>query len=58
MSFVGTRPEVPRYVAAYTNEMESNFVITSRGNKYASIAYKDEDQLLQNAKNVDEVYNQ
>ena len=42
MSFVGTRPEVPRYVAAYTG--------------VASITYKDEDQLLQNAQNVDEVY--
>ena len=27
MSFVGTRPEVPRYVAAYTNEMKATLLL-------------------------------
>ena len=56
MSFVGTRPEVPRYVAAYTNEMKATLLLPAGVTSIASIAYKDEDQLLQNAKNVDEVY--
>ena len=56
MSFVGTRPEVPRYVAAYTNEMKATLLLPAGVTSVASIAYKDEDQLLQNAQNVDEVY--
>ena len=56
MSFVGTRPEVPRYVVAYTNEMKATLLLPAGVTSVASIAYKDEDQLLQNAQNVDEVY--
>ena len=56
MSFVGTRPEVPRYVEAYTNEMKATLLLPAGVTSVASIAYKDEDQLLQNAKNVDDVY--
>ena len=56
MSFVGTRPEVPRYVAAYTDEMKATLLLPAGVTSVASIAYKDEDQLLQNAQNVDEVY--
>ena len=56
MSFVGTRPEVPRYVAAYTDEMKATLLFPAGVTSNASITYKDEDQLLQNAQNVDEVY--
>ena len=56
MSFVGTRPEVPRYVAAYTDEMKATLLLPAGVTSVASITYKDEDQLLQNAQNVDEVY--
>ena len=56
MSFVGTRPEVPRYVEAYTDEMKATLLLPAGVTSVASIAYKDEDQLLQNAQNVDEVY--
>ena len=45
MSFVGTRPEVPRYVAAYTNEMKATLLLPAGVTSIASIAYKDEDQL-------------
>ena len=48
--------ELPRYVAAYTNEMKATLLLPAGVTSVASIAYKDEDQLLQNAKNVDEVY--
>ena len=56
MSFVGTRPEVPRYVSAYTDEMKATLLLPAGVTSIASITYKDEDQLLQNAQNVDEVY--
>jgi len=56
MSFVGTRPEVPRYVSAYTDEMKATLLLPAGVTSNASITYKDEDQLLQNAQNIDEVY--
>lgn len=56
MSFVGTRPEVPRYVASYTDEMKATLLLPAGVTSVASIAYKDEDQLLQHADNVDDVY--
>lgn len=56
MSFVGTRPEVPRYVDAYTDEMKATLLLPAGVTSVASIAYKDEDQLLQDAHNVDRVY--
>lgn len=56
MSFVGTRPEVPRYVDAYTDEMKATLLLPAGVTSVASIAYKDEDQLLQDAHNVDQVY--
>ena len=56
MSFVGTRPEVPRYVSAYTDEMKATLLLPAGVTSIASITYKDEDQLLQNAQNIDEVY--
>lgn len=56
MSFVGTRPEVGKYVAAYTDEMKATLLLPAGVTSQASIRYKDEDTLLQNADNVDEVY--
>ena len=56
MSFVGTRPEVRKYVAAYTDEMKATLLLPAGVTSQASIRYKDEDELLQNAENVDEVY--
>lgn len=56
MSFVGTRPEVPKYVAHYTDEMKATFLLPAGVTSRASIEYKDEERLLQNAENADEVY--
>lgn len=56
MSFVGTRPEVGKYVAAYTDEMKATLLLPAGVTSQASIRYRDEDALLQNAENVDEVY--
>lgn len=56
MSFVGTRPEVPKYVAAYTPEMMATLLLPAGVTSEASILYKDEDRLLDGAGNVDAVY--
>lgn len=56
MTFVGTRPEVPKYVAAYTPEMMATLLLSAGVTSEASIRYKDEDRLLENATDVDETY--
>lgn len=56
MTFVGTRPEVPKYVAAYTPEMLATLLLPAGVTSEASILYKDEAELLNAAENVDEVY--
>lgn len=56
MSFVGTRPEVPKYVAAYTPEMMATLLLPAGITSEASIRYKDEDKLLNEANDVDRVY--
>lgn len=56
MTFVGTRPEVPKYVAAYTPEMMATLLVPAGVTSEASIAYKDEAELLDAAEDVDKVY--
>lgn len=56
MTFVGTRPEVPKYVAHYTEEMMATFLLPAGVTSRTSIEYKDEEKLLENAENADEVY--
>lgn len=56
MSFVGTRPEVPKYVAAYTEEMYATLLLPAGITSKSSIEYKDEDTLLMNSDDVDDVY--
>ena len=56
MTFVGTRPEVPQYVAAYTPEMMATLLLPAGVTSEASILYKDEAQLLEQAEDVDRVY--
>lgn len=56
MTFVGTRPEVPRYVACYTNEMKATLLLPAGVTSRASIEYKDEERLLEHAEDADEVY--
>lgn len=51
MSFVGPRPEVPRYVALYTPEQRKVLSVKPGLTDYASIKYRDESQLL--ASNTD-----
>ena len=56
MTFVGTRPEVPKYVAAYTPEMMATLLLPAGVTSEASILYKDEAELLDAASDVDAVY--
>lgn len=56
MSFVGTRPEVPKYVDRYTEEMMATLILPAGITSEASIEYKDEDKLLLDAENVDDTY--
>lgn len=56
MTFVGTRPEVPKYVAAYTPEMMATLLLPAGVTSEASIRYKDESALLDGVEDVDEVY--
>lgn len=56
MSFVGTRPEVVRYVEQYTPEMWATLLMPAGITSEASIQYKDEDRLLEGAEDPDRVY--
>lgn len=56
MSFVGTRPEVKRYVDAYTDEMYATLLLPAGVTSLASIYYKDEEKLLAESENANETY--
>ena len=56
MSFVGTRPEVVKYVNMYNAEFNATLLMPAGITSEASIRYKDEDILLKATDNVDEVY--
>ena len=56
MSFVGTRPEVTKYVEQYKPEMYATLLLPAGVTSEASIEYKDEEKLLADAKNADKTY--
>jgi lipopolysaccharide/colanic/teichoic acid biosynthesis glycosyltransferase len=56
MTFVGTRPEVPKYTAHYTPEMMATLLLPAGVTSLASIYYKDEAALLDKAEDTDRVY--
>lgn len=56
MSFVGTRPEVEKYVDRYSEEMYATLLLPAGVTSVASIEYKDEEKLLSQGKDVDETY--
>ena len=56
MSFVGTRPEVPKYVAAYKPEYFATLLLPAGVTNEASIRYKDEYKLLAKTNNIDRTY--
>lgn len=60
MSFVGTRPEVQKYVDVYTDEMKATLLLPAGVTSLASIRYKNEDEIIKqgtdNGKSVDQTY--
>ena len=56
MSFVGTRPEVKKYVDCYSDEMYATLLLPAGVTSLASIRYKDEDKLLSMTEDTDSTY--
>lgn len=56
MTFVGTRPEVPRYTDQYTSEMMATLLLPAGITSLASIYYKDESKILDASDDPDRVY--
>ena len=60
MSFVGTRPEVSKYVEKYTDEMKATLLMPAGITSRASIEYKDEDKImstyLNKGEKIDDIY--
>ncbi len=56
MTFVGTRPEVPKYVEKYTPEMMATLLMPAGITSEASVYYKDENELLDAAEDVEKTY--
>lgn len=60
MSFVGTRPEVTKYVDKYSDYMYATLLLPAGLTSYSSINYKDEDEIisehLKDNENIDDIY--
>ena len=56
MSFVGPRPEVPKYVKLYTPYQRQVLLVRPGITDYASIAYRNENDLLAGAKDPEQMY--
>ena len=60
MSFVGTRPEVEKYVKEYSNEMKATLLMPAGISSRASIEYRDEDEIinkyLRKGEKIDDIY--
>ena len=56
MSFVGPRPEVPKYVNLYTPYQRQVLLVRPGITDYASIAYRNENDLLEGAQDPERMY--
>lgn len=56
MSFVGTRPEVKKYIDAYEDEYVATLLLPAGVTSMASLLYKDENDLLDAAEDTDKTY--
>jgi len=56
MSFVGPRPEVPKYVAMYTEKQREVLRVRPGITDLASIEYIDENELLKDAQDPEQMY--
>ncbi|MCI8540447.1 MAG: sugar transferase [Erysipelotrichaceae bacterium] len=60
MSFVGTRPEVEKYVREYSDGMKATLLLPAGVTSLSSLKYRDEDEMIKQGidagKNVDQIY--
>lgn len=60
MSFVGTRPEVSKYVEAYSDEMKATLLLPAGVTSLSSLKYRDEDEIIKQetdlGRSIDQVY--
>lgn len=56
MSFVGPRPEVPKYVAMYNEEQRNVLLVKPGVTDEASIVFRDENTILENAEDTETAY--
>lgn len=60
MTLVGTRPEVKKYVDAYTDEMKATLLMPAGVTSLASIEFKDEDEIIKKyrvlGEDIDSIY--
>ena len=56
MSFVGTRPEVERYVDKYTPEMYATLLMPAGITSMTSIQFRNEEEILEKADDVEKAY--
>lgn len=56
VTLVGVRPESPKYVAAYTDEMMATLLLPAGVTNITSIYYKDEAKMLEGVEDTDMVY--
>ena len=56
MTFIGTRPEVPKYVEQYKPEYLATLLLPAGVSSMASIMFKDENEMLDKSENTEETY--
>jgi len=56
MTFVGTRPEVPKFVNAYSPEMYATLLLPAGVTSQASIQFRNEEELLDASDNPEQTY--
>ena len=56
MTFIGTRPEVPKFVDQYKPEYLATLLLPAGVSSMASIMFKDENEMLEKAEDTEETY--
>ncbi|MBR3844253.1 MAG: sugar transferase, partial [Clostridia bacterium] len=56
MTIIGTRPEVPRYVKEYSDEMKATLLMQPGASGGASIAYRYENEMLKDKEDPEQYY--
>lgn len=56
MSFIGPRPELPKYVELFRKDYEYILKVKPGITDFASITFRDESELMKNGKNAENIY--